>query len=151
MSVHDRQVKKAIAARGGLIDLHAGLDQCQGRLYVATPYGKQDRRHALRPIGPNRSPRHAADIDSLGKRGPGVDIRSVADQQLHDLGVPFSCRPHSRYLASPGFLRIHVGAAIDQQLHDICTADASGGHEGRLAFRLEGVRIGARIQIVPRQ
>src|SRR6267143_745306 len=74
-----------------------------------------------------------------------MNIGTVSEQHLHDLGMLLRDRPHERRLA-PCTTRVHVGALGDQLLYNCSIARAGGDHDGCFAGQQGGVRIGAGIK-----
>jgi hypothetical protein len=58
----------------------------------------------------------------------------------------FGRRPHQRGLPLPGFTRVDLCSAIEQQLDGVGLSRPRREHQDRLAVRIRGIRVGARLQ-----
>ncbi len=148
MQVDDRRHQRARAVGIGPIQVGAGLGERPRRVDGALPRGIHQRRPSS--SGQDRRPRDDAVAEpELGKRRLvrlRVDVGAMRDQHLDGVRVIFDRRPHQRGLSQHAFLRVHVGAVIEQHRHHGRVAAACGGHQNRLVFRQAGVRVRARRQ-----
>ena len=71
------------------------------------------------------------------------DVRSPLDQELQRCGVPFIGRPHQRRRSPERFARVHIGAAVQQDLHRVHVSGARRNHERPSPERKRLVGVGA--------
>ncbi len=98
----------------------------------------EQRPHRVQPAFPDRKQQRREPAVR-----PGVDVRAVGDQRLHDRRVSVCRGPHERGLTAPCFLRIDGGSARDQQVHALDAAGPRRSHQRRFPFRAGRIRIGA--------
>ena len=125
-AAHDgeRQGVGAVGARS--VDVDTGGHQRLTHDEVAVARGEHQRCEPLR--------RRDARVGPLLEQQPG------------DLAMRCGERPHQRGAAGHVRRRVHVGARVNERLHDVEVSRAGGGHQRRQPARLRGVRDGARRQ-----
>ncbi len=86
---------------------------------------------------------HAAEIED-GRNG--IHVGAMIHQHLHHVRMIFGGGPHQSGLPAPALLGVHFSAMIQQRFHGVRVARARRRHQCRLAFGLEGIRVGTRLQ-----
>ena len=113
--VGDGHQERRDAVGVGALDVGAGGDQRPRRIQPAVARGVQQRRQRAG----NQIPRPA-----LGQ--PAADDPDAVSETGHRIGQ------HPRRRLPGARLRVHVGAALHEQLHDRRTVFADGDHQRRL-------------------